>query len=46
MSKNSLTNYTKNGNGNLMNEVQCMVISTMVGVAYDYHVKLMNCQKK
>ena len=37
-------NYTKNGNGNLMNEVQCMVISTMVGVAYDYHVKLMNCQ--
>lgn len=36
-------NLTKNGNGNQMNEVQCIINVIMTGVAYDFQVKLMNC---
>lgn len=36
-------NYTKNGNGNIMNEVQCMVNMIMVSVAYDHQLDLLHC---
>lgn len=36
-------NYTKNGNGNKMNEVQCMITSILAGVAYEYQMKIMSC---
>ena len=36
-------NYTQNGNGNIMNETQCMITSIMVGVACEYQQKIMEC---
>lgn len=36
-------NLTKNGNGNQMNEVQCMINMIMVSVAYDHQLNLLNC---
>jgi radical SAM protein with 4Fe4S-binding SPASM domain len=36
-------NYTRNGNGNKMNEVQCMITSILAGVAYEYQLKIMSC---
>ena len=36
-------NYTRNGNGNKMNEVQCMITTILVGVAYEYQLKLLEC---
>lgn len=36
-------NYTKNGNGNIMNEVQCMVNMIMVSVACDHQLDLLHC---
>lgn len=36
-------NYTNNGNGNQMNEVQCMINMIMVNVAYEHQLDLLRC---
>lgn len=36
-------NLTVNGNGNKMNEIQCMINIVMVTVAYEHQLNLLNC---